>query len=88
MKTKSILAIAAIACGAVMSMTSCGTNDFPVSLRTYTISFEGQTLNADGYWCGDDTADGKRCLRWNLNTKSSLLQRRTVSPVPRNSFCL
>lgn len=55
MKTKSILAIAAIACGAVMSMTSCGNADLPVSLRTYTISFEGQTLNADGYWCGDDT---------------------------------
>jgi len=57
MKTKSIFGFAAIACGIVMSMTSCSSNDMPVSKQTYTISFEGQTLNADGYWCGDETGE-------------------------------
>ena len=54
---KSVLAIAAIACGIVMSMTSCSSNDLPVYSQTYTISFEGQTLNADGYWCGDESGE-------------------------------
>ena len=57
MKTKSIFGFAAIACSIVMSMTSCSSNDMPVSKQTYTISFEGQTLNADGYWCGDETGE-------------------------------
>ena len=57
MKTKSIFAIAAIVCGIVL-MTSCsGKSDVPVTKQTYTISFEGQTLNADGFWCGDETGE-------------------------------
>lgn len=57
MKTKSIFAIAAIVCGVVL-MTSCnGKSDMPITKQTYTISFEGQTLNADGYWCGDETGE-------------------------------
>jgi hypothetical protein len=52
MKTK-FFAIAAIACGIVMSMTSCtSNNDMPVVKKTATISFEGQTVNADGFWIG------------------------------------
>lgn len=52
MKAK-FFGIAAIVCGIVMSMTSCGSNDIPVyKKQTVTISFEGQNLNADGFWIG------------------------------------
>lgn len=52
MKTK-FFGIAAIVCGIVMSMTSCGSNDIPVyKKQTVTISFEKQKLNADGFWIG------------------------------------
>ena len=57
MKTNRFFAIAAIACG-IVSMTSCSKSDNPASNKqTYTISFEGQTLNADGYWCGDESGE-------------------------------
>lgn len=52
MKTK-YFGIAAIVCGIVMSMTSCGNSDMPVNKKqTVTISFEKQKLNADGFWIG------------------------------------
>lgn len=52
MKTK-FFGIAAIVCGIVMSMTSCGNSDMPVNKKqTVTISFENQKLNADGFWIG------------------------------------
>ena len=52
MKAK-FFGIAAIVCGIVMSMTSCGSNDIPVyKKQTVTISFESQNLNADGFWIG------------------------------------
>jgi hypothetical protein len=52
MKTK-FFGIAAIVCGIVMSMTSCGNSDMPVNKKqTVTISFEKQKLNADGFWIG------------------------------------
>ena len=54
MKTKRILSIAAITCGIVMSMTSCGSGDTPVYKQTAIISFEGAALNYDGYWCGNE----------------------------------
>jgi hypothetical protein len=56
MKTNKIFALAAIVCGFALSFTSCTNEDNPVSGKTtFTISFEGQALNADGYWCGDET---------------------------------
>ena len=52
MKTK-FFGIAAIVCGIVMSMTSCGNSHMPVNKKqTVTISFEKQKLNADGFWIG------------------------------------
>ena len=56
MKTNKFFGLAAIVCGFALSMTSCGNDDNPVGGKTtVTISFEGATLNADGYWCGDET---------------------------------
>ena len=40
----------AIACGFVMSLTSCGKADSPIVVNpTTTITFEGAKLNADGF---------------------------------------
>lgn len=60
MKTNRIFALAAIVCGFALSFTSCSNNDNPIDnpvnpKQTVTISFEGAALNADGYWCGDET---------------------------------
>ena len=55
MKTNKFFAFAALVCGFAMSFTSCTNDDNPVNVKkTATISFEGATLNADGYWCGDE----------------------------------
>ena len=57
MKTIKFFAMAAIVCGAAMSMTSCSKEDNPVDggKATVTIGFENATLNAQGFWCGDNT---------------------------------
>ena len=57
MKTNKFLALAALTCGFALSFTSCGEKDNPAGNEkvSYVISFEGQALNADGYWCGDET---------------------------------
>lgn len=56
MKTNKFFALAAIACGFALSFTSCSEEDNPVvNKQTYTISFEGASLNADGFWRGDET---------------------------------
>jgi hypothetical protein len=60
MKTNKLFGFAAIVCGFAMSMTSCSEADNAVEepvapTKSYVISFENQTLNADGYWCGDET---------------------------------
>ena len=71
MKTNKFFGLAAIVCGAILSMTSCtGNHDTPViipipepepepqpELVNATIGFEGATLNADGYWCGDENGE-------------------------------
>ena len=62
MKTNKFFAFAAIACGCAVSFTSCSNEDNPIDnpvnpKQTVTISFEDATLNADGYWCGDETGD-------------------------------
>ena len=59
MKTNKFFALAAVVCGAVMSFSSCSGNyDNPVAEKqTATISFEGKALNADGYWCGDESGE-------------------------------
>lgn len=57
MKTNKILGLAVLACG--FALTSCENQDNPVTPdgpTTATISFEHQTLNADGFWIG--TAEG------------------------------
>ena len=58
MKTNKFIAFAALVCGFAMSFTSCTNEDNPVGgLQVYTISFENQTLNKDGFWCGDETGE-------------------------------
>ena len=58
MKTNKFFAFAALVCGFAMSFTSCTNDDNPVGgLQVYTISFENQTLNKDGFWCGDETGE-------------------------------
>ena len=58
MKTNKFFAFAALVCGFAMSFTSCTNEDNPVGgLQVYTISFENQTLNKDGFWCGDETGE-------------------------------
>ena len=59
MKTNKIFGFAAAVCGLALSFTSCtSSNDNPVGEKTTAtsvISFEKATLNADGYWRGDET---------------------------------
>lgn len=55
MKTIKFFAMAAIVCGAAMSMTSCSKEDNPTGKSQVTIGFEGAKLNAQGFWCGDET---------------------------------
>ncbi|MBR4480993.1 MAG: DUF4465 domain-containing protein [Prevotella sp.] len=69
MKTNKFFGLAAIVCGAVLAMSSCtGNQDSPViipipepdpepEIVSTVIGFEGATLNADGYWCGDETGE-------------------------------
>ena len=63
MKTNKFFGLAAIVCGFALSFTSCSKEDNPIGdisdiipeTEEYLISFEKQSLNADGYWCGDET---------------------------------
>lgn len=63
MKTKKFFALAAIVGGFAMSFTACSNEDNSIGdigdiipeTEQYLISFESQPLNADGYWCGDET---------------------------------
>ena len=58
MKTNKLFGLTVLACGLALSFTSCTREDNPVGgLETFTISFENQTLNKDGYWCGDETGE-------------------------------
>lgn len=70
MKTNKFFAFAALGCCFAMSFTSCTNDDNPVagSLETFTISFENQTLNTDGYWCGDET--GEKFDNWGSDAYS------------------
>jgi len=54
MKKFNCFGMAALACGCVLSFTSCQNEDNPVVVdQTVTISFENQQLNADGFWIGN-----------------------------------
>ena len=61
MKQNKFFGLAAIVCGLALSMTSCINDDNPVLPDPVlppvnaVIGFEGAALNADGYWCGDET---------------------------------
>ena len=73
MKQNKFFGLAAIVCGAVLALSSCtGNQDTPVIIPepepqpqplpqtevvSATIGFEGATLNADGYWCGDENGE-------------------------------
>jgi hypothetical protein len=68
MKTNRFFGLAAIACGAVLAMSSCkGNEDSPVipdpqpepvtEIVNATIGFEDAPLNADGIWCGDENGE-------------------------------
>ena len=58
MKTNKFFGLAAVVCGMALTMTSCSsTDDNPVDGKTsatQVISFENATLNADGYWIGNE----------------------------------
>ena len=60
MKTNKFFALATIVCGFAMSMTSCNEKDNPVDggKTAATIGFEGATLNAQGFWCGEVNDNG------------------------------
>lgn len=54
MKTKQLFGLTVLACGFALSFTSCSKDDNPVSnKKVVTISFEDQTLNDKGFWCGE-----------------------------------
>ncbi len=55
MKTNKVILLSAIACSAVF--TSCSESDNPVTPapQQVVITFENQQLNADGFWCGDES---------------------------------
>ena len=62
MKQNKFFGLAAIVCGVALSMNSCTSkNDNPilppepVVPTNAVIGFEGAALNADGYWCGDES---------------------------------
>ena len=60
MKTNKFFGLAAIVCGFALSFTSCSKEDNPAPVpakQTVTIGFENATLNADGYWCGDENGE-------------------------------
>ena len=72
MKQNKFFGLAAIVCGIALSMNSCtSSNDNPIlppepepqpEVVSATIGFEGATLNADGYWCGDE--NGEKFDNW------------------------
>ena len=58
MKTNKLFGLAAVVCGMALTMTSCTKEDNPVdgkTAATQIISFENATLNADGYWIGNES---------------------------------
>ena len=85
MKTNKFFGLAAIVCGFALSFTSCSKEDNPIGdisdiipeTEEYLISFEKQSLNADGYWCGDKSgtpfenwgATGYSCFYTESDTK-------------------
>ena len=72
MKTNKFFGMAAIMCGIAFTFTSCSeVEDNPVpgtTPQTVVISFENQTLGADGYWCGDET--GTKFDNWGAEAYS------------------
>ena len=66
MKTNRFFGLAALACGFALTFTACSKDDNPISdpdaPKTVTISFEGATLNTDGFWCGDE--NGTKFDNW------------------------
>ena len=80
MKTNRFFGLAALACGFAMSFTSCSNVDTPsapTEPKSVTISFEGATLNADGYWCGDET--GTKFDNWGSDAYACLYKEAGVS---------
>ena len=53
---KNLFGLTVLACGFALSFTSCAKEDNPAAgQREATVSFENKALNADGYWCGDES---------------------------------
>ena len=68
---KKHLLFAAAVCTALTVVTSCSQQDNPYeSPKQYVISFENQTLNADGYWRGDET--GTKFDNWGAEAYSCM----------------
>lgn len=59
MKTNKLFVLAAFACGAAMTFTSCSKSDNAIipQGREVTVSFENQLLNDQGFWIGDAEGD-------------------------------
>ena len=81
MKTNKFFAFAALVCGLAMSFTSCTNDDNPVNVKqTATISFEGASLNADGYRCGNEK--GEKYDSWGSDAYAcSYAEQGVVFPV-------
>ena len=59
MKTNKFFLLAAIAFGTALSFTSCSKDDNPANeKKTAVITFENQTLNDKGFWCGEVNENG------------------------------
>jgi len=79
MKTNKFFGFAAIVCGFALTVVSCSSeNDNPVTPESVpvTISFENAKLNADGYWCGDET--GEKFDNWGSDAYSCLYTESNV----------
>ncbi|SHK71640.1 DUF4465 domain-containing protein [Xylanibacter ruminicola] len=59
MKTNKLFGLSVLVCGFALSFTSCSKDDNPVNeKKTAVITFENQTLNDKGFWCGEVNENG------------------------------
>lgn len=81
MKTNKFFGIAALVCGFAMSLNSCSIEDNSVEQGkakvSAVISFENATLNADGYWRGDET--GTKFENWGADAYACTYKEAGVS---------
>ncbi len=79
MKTNKIMLLAAVACAAFTSCTNVEDNpsNNPSKPTTTVVGFENQTLNADGFWSGDES--GTEFDNWGSKAYNCLYQESGVT---------